>query len=128
MVLSFIGGGNRSTQKKPTTCRKYQTNFEPSAGFKLTTLIVKATDCIGSYKSNYHTVMTTMPPGSHRGTFLVQKSVPSNHQQYMIYQSLVAGRWFSTGSLVFSINKTDHHDITDILLKVGLNTIGIRKS
>jgi hypothetical protein len=26
-------------------------------------------------------------------------------------------------SVVFSINKTDHHDITEILLKVALNTI-----
>ena len=31
-----------------------KTNFERSAGFKLTTLIVIATDYIGSYKSNYH--------------------------------------------------------------------------
>jgi hypothetical protein len=49
-------------RKNPTTCRKSQTNFEPTAGFKLTTLIVIATDCIGSYKSNYHTVMTTTAP------------------------------------------------------------------
>ena len=27
-------------------------------GFKLTTLVVIGTDCIGSYKSNYHTTMT----------------------------------------------------------------------
>jgi hypothetical protein len=26
-----------------------------------------------------------------------------------------------------SINKTDHHDITEILLKVALNTINIKK-
>ena len=29
------------------------------AGFELTTLVVIATDCIGSYKSNYHTIKTT---------------------------------------------------------------------
>ena len=28
------------------------------AGFELTTLVVMGTDCIGSYKSNYHTIMT----------------------------------------------------------------------
>ena len=28
------------------------------AGFKLTTLVVRGTDSIGSYKSNYHTIMT----------------------------------------------------------------------
>ena len=29
------------------------------AGFKHTTLVVIGTDCIGSYKSNYHTITTT---------------------------------------------------------------------
>ena len=33
------------------------------------------------------------------------------------------GRWFSPGTLVSSTNKTDRHDITEILLKVMLNTI-----
>ena len=33
------------------------------------------------------------------------------------------GRWVSKGKLVSSINKTDRHDITEILLKVALNTI-----
>jgi hypothetical protein len=32
------------------------------AGFKLTTLVVIGTDCIGSCKSNYHTITTTMAP------------------------------------------------------------------
>jgi len=27
VVVSFIGGGNRSTQRKPPTCRKSLTNF-----------------------------------------------------------------------------------------------------
>jgi hypothetical protein len=33
------------------------------------------------------------------------------------------GRWFSPGTLVSSTNKTCPHDITEILLKVTLNTI-----
>ena len=33
------------------------------------------------------------------------------------------GWWFSTGIPVSSTNKTDRHDITEILLKVSLNTI-----
>jgi hypothetical protein len=32
------------------------------AGFELTTLVVIDTDCIGSYKSNYHMIMTTTTP------------------------------------------------------------------
>jgi hypothetical protein len=35
----------------------------------------------------------------------------------------MAGRWFSLGTLVSSTNKTNHNDITVILLKVALNTI-----
>jgi hypothetical protein len=31
--------------------------------------------------------------------------------------------WFSLGNLVSSTNKTDRHDIAEILLKVALNTI-----
>jgi hypothetical protein len=33
------------------------------------------------------------------------------------------GRWFSPGTPVSSSNKTDRHDITEILLKVALSTI-----
>jgi len=35
----------------------------------------------------------------------------------------MAGQWFSPGPPVSSTNKTDRHDITEILLKVALNTI-----
>ena len=42
-----------------------------------------------------------------------------------VSQWLVAWLWFSLSTLVFStnINKTDRHNITEILLKVALNTI-----
>jgi hypothetical protein len=35
----------------------------------------------------------------------------------------MACQWFFPGTLVFSTNKADRHDITVILLKVALNTI-----
>jgi hypothetical protein len=35
----------------------------------------------------------------------------------------LADRWFSPGILVSSTNKTDRHELTEILLKVALNTI-----
>ena len=38
-------------------------------------------------------------------------------------QRLATGRWFFPGTPVSSTNKTDRHDITEILLKVALNTI-----
>jgi hypothetical protein len=37
-----------------------------------------------------------------------------------VYQQLAAGQWFSP---VSSTNKTDRHDMSDVLLKMALNTI-----
>ena len=68
MAVSFIDGGSRSTRRKAPTCHKSPINFIKKmlnqvhiawAGFKHTTLVVIGTDCIGSYKSNYHTITTT---------------------------------------------------------------------
>ena len=39
------------------------------------------------------------------------------------YCDLRQGQWFYPGTLISSTNKTDHHAITEILLKVALNTI-----
>ena len=44
--------------------------------------------------------------------------VSLNGQSFFFYH-------FSLGTLVSSTNKTDRHDITDILLKVVLNTINL---
>jgi hypothetical protein len=46
-------------------------------------------------------------------------------QHYVIkfVSNLWQGRWFSPGPPDSSTNKTDRHDITEILLKVALNTI-----
>ena len=68
VAVSFIGGGNQRTWRKPPTCRKSLTNFItccieytlPLTGFEFTTLVVIGTDCTGSYKSNYHTIMIMM--------------------------------------------------------------------
>jgi hypothetical protein len=58
VVVSFIGGGNRSARRKSPICRKSLTNVitkcsigyaSPWAGFELTTLVVIDTDCRGSY-------------------------------------------------------------------------------
>ena len=42
-----------------------------------------------------------------------------------VCQCLAADRWFSPGTPVSSTNKIDCHDITEILLKVALNTIAL---
>ena len=41
----------------------------------------------------------------------------------IVCQCLATGWWFSPGPPVSSTNKTDRHYITEILLKVALNTI-----
>ena len=40
-----------------------------------------------------------------------------------VCQGLAASRWFSTGTPNSFTNKTDRHDITELLLKVALSTI-----
>jgi hypothetical protein len=71
LLVFFIGGGNPSTQRKPSICRKSLTHFYHImlyqvhlawAEFELTTLVVIGTDCIGSYKSNYHTITILRAP------------------------------------------------------------------
>jgi hypothetical protein len=42
--------------------------------------------------------------------------------QHYVIKWLAIGQWFSPGPPVSSTNKTDRHDITEILLKVVLNT------
>ena len=49
--------------------------------------------------------------------------VSSNLDQGEVYNMLATGRWFSPGPPVSFTNKTDRHDITEILLKKPLNTI-----
>ena len=47
----------------------------------------------------------------------------SSNPIHGVCQWIATGQWFSLGSPVSSTNKTDHHDIGEILLKVALNTI-----
>jgi hypothetical protein len=42
-----------------------------------------------------------------------------------LWVRILLSRWFSLGTPVSSTNKTDHHDRTEILLKVALNTINL---
>jgi hypothetical protein len=53
--------------------------------------------------------------GSHQGSHF--------HPLYYVIKFVSDWQWFSPGTLVSSINKTDRHDISEILLKVALNTI-----
>ena len=100
-------------------------------GFELTTLGVIGTDCIGSYKSNYHTIMTMMAPGEY--LLLVVKT---DHiymcRSFMIdlwlIRSIYIGYCSRYISMVY-IHFFVHLQcilgtvVVEILLKVALNTI-----
>jgi len=45
-----------------------------------------------------------------------------------VCQGLATGQWFSTGTRVSSTNKADRNNITEILLKVALNTINLNQN
>ena len=72
MAVSFIGRGNRSTWGKPLACRKSLTKIITQCCIEYTlpewdlnsTLVAICIDCIGSSKSNYHMIMTTMTPNT----------------------------------------------------------------
>ena len=63
----------------------------------------------------YDAVKTTLVLWDH---FLLYTTLFDNGCQW-----LAAGVWFSQGTLVSSTNKTDRHDVTEILLKVAFKTV-----
>ena len=54
-------------------------------------------------------------------TKVVSSNHPAHGEAYSIQHYVI--KWFFLGTPVSSINKTDHHDILEILLKMVLNTI-----
>jgi len=101
VAVSFIDGGNRSTWRKPQTCCKSLTNyhillyqvylswtwFEP-------TLVVIGTYCIGSCKSNYHTITIMTAPTC----FLYHNSCLSSFQlkvYFMLISHVFSLSWSS---------------------------------
>ena len=56
------------------------------------------------------------------------KAFSIQHHVIKVCQWLAAGEWFFPGTPVFSSNKTDNHYITEILLKVVINTITLTSS
>jgi hypothetical protein len=48
---------------------------------------------------------------------------PIQHYLIKLVSDLRTDRWFSLGTKASPTNKTDRHDLTELLLKVGLNPI-----
>ena len=100
LSVNFIGGGNR---RKSQTCCNSLTNLikkyfieytSPWVGFELTTLVVIGTDCIGSYKFNYHT--TTMTPWSwvlHKRLSVIRMLNQVNMNFYQTMSELDTCNW-----------------------------------
>jgi hypothetical protein len=78
------------------------------AGFEPTTLVVIGTDCIGSNKSNHHTIMTTM---ALIATIYIYKYL-------QLFQICSQFKKYHYKYAVIPLKNT-----TEILLKVALNTI-----
>ena len=71
-------------------------------------------------KSVFPHVASSIP--AHCGVYSIQ------HYVLMFFSDLRAHCWFSPCTPVFSIIKTDLHDITEILLKVALSNISTNKT
>ena len=63
------------------------------------------------------------PTGSAPACEYLVQSVYNVVHTVGVCQCLLTGRWFSLDTPFSSTNKTDSHDIAEILLKVALNTI-----
>ena len=75
------------------------------AGFELSTLVVIFTDCIGSCKSNYHTITTTTIP---RCEFYILSLIKTlTYREYItafVYQIEMARKTFVNENLWFHCN------------------------
>ena len=77
VAVSFIGDGNQTTRRNhwpvAVTNKLYHIMLYtlPWLRFELPTSVVIGTDCIGSCKSNYHTIMTMMALRGQGGTCVV---------------------------------------------------------
>jgi hypothetical protein len=84
------------------------------------------TDFTGSCKTNCNMITSTTAPNTIRKCCKLVSTALWSFIYWTLYkvcQWLATGRWFSPAS---STNKTDRHDIAEILLKVALNAINLK--
>jgi hypothetical protein len=77
----------------------------------------------GSWIYNYMCNQCLSPLQLWVRTPFMMRCTQCNIMWWYYFQWPATGRWFSLYTPVFSTNKTDHHDITEMLLKVALNNI-----
>jgi hypothetical protein len=125
-VMKFVSDLQQVGGFLPGYCIKY---ILPWAGFEFKMLVVIGTDndCTGSCKSNYCTITTSLLCiyiYKHKINHSII-SMAIQHYVMKFVSDLQQVGGFLPGSPVSSINKTDCHDIAEILLKVVLNTINL---
>ena len=99
--------------------------------FKLTTFYLQGQSDEPNWVTAYKLYYTDDPMGNwtlyqdSTGEFVSQLyTLCDNHIIFTLCDKSFSVTWlFSQGTLISSTNKTDRHDITEILLKVALNTI-----
>ena len=93
-IYQLCCGGNQSTQLKPLTCRKSLYHIMLYRVFELTTWVVIGIICIGSCKSNYHTITTMMAP------YLFEQI--GQHRTRKILKSLLLRKYSTDKSKLYS--------------------------
>ena len=84
-------------------------------GFELTTSVVIGTDCRDSCKSNYHTTITALSQ--------VHRNIKDKIDGNIIYRKLIVCNIHAIDIMALMIRMI--YPVTEILLKVALNTITI---
>ena len=69
----------------------------------------------------YNWVFNLLPSSAFISLASFLNSNPTHCDKF--YQRIVLDRWCFPGTAVSSTNKADRHDVTELLLKVALNTI-----
>jgi len=93
-------------------------------------IIMGAVDAVIIYGSWIHNFLCNqwLSPQTLRVRIPFMRGVLDRTLCDKLCQLLATGRWFSPGTPLSSTNKTDRHDITEILLKVELDTTSLTLS
>jgi hypothetical protein len=85
-------------------------------------LVVIGADCTGSCKSSYHAITPRRPPSPFYAVWFIctLQNIYISNGSFLIYVEFF---FFLVSPTRLNYTGIDHHDVTDILLKVAFNTI-----
>jgi hypothetical protein len=117
MVVRFIGGGGT------TVLYIHKSYEEISCILPLKESRVKTSLGLWSFLISVSAVGIAWEALSKQIVLLIDWGILDTTLCDQVCHWLATGRWFSPSTPISFTNKTDRHDITEILLKVALNTI-----